>query len=57
MLVTASWSTLAVYLHEFVGLGLISIPIVPISTIGIAVSLYLGFRSRASLDIFYDGKS
>jgi len=56
MLVTASWSTLAVYLHEFMGLGLISIPIVPISTIGIAVSLYLGFRSRASYDRWWEAR-
>jgi putative membrane protein len=48
IVLVAAWSLLVVYLHEIQGLTMISVPIVPVSTIGIAVSLYLGFKSTSA---------
>ncbi|NOQ30474.1 MAG: hypothetical protein GQ570_05050 [Helicobacteraceae bacterium] len=56
LLLTASWAAFAVYLHDFVGLGLISIPIAPITTIGIAVSIYLGFKSKETYDRWWEAR-
>jgi len=56
LLVVALWSALVVYIHDFLSFGLISIPIIPLSTIGIAVSLYLGFRSKESYERWWEGR-
>ena len=48
LLFASLWSILIVYLHEIRGYTFISIPIMPVTIIGIAVSLYLGFKSRSA---------
>ena len=50
------WAAIVVYLHDFVGLGLISVPIQPISTIGIAVSIYLGFKGKETYDRWWEAR-
>jgi len=54
LLLTGGWAVLTVYLHDFLGWGLIAVPIVPLSTIGIAVSLYLSFRSKEAYDRWWE---
>jgi ion channel-forming bestrophin family protein len=51
------WSTLIVYLHEFAGFTAIEIPILPVTTIGIAVSLYLGFKSTSSYNRWWEART
>lgn len=48
------WSAFIIYLHDYVGLGIIAMPIIPLSTLGIAVSLYLGFRSKESYERWWE---
>jgi len=56
IIVASLWSSLVVYLHEFVGLGLISAPIQPITTIGVAVSIYLGFKGKETYDRWWEAR-
>lgn len=48
LVATALWSAVVVYLNEFRGYHFLSIPIEPVSTIGIAVALYLGFKTASA---------
>lgn len=52
------WSILVVYgFHFFEHAGkTISIPFLPLSTIGIAVAFYIGFKNNASYDRFWEGR-
>lgn len=50
------WSAIIVYLHEFEGFGLMSIPIEPLSTIGIAISIYLGFKGKETYDRWWEAR-
>ncbi len=50
------WSALVVYLNEFLGLHFLSIPIMPVTTIGIAVSLYLGFKSTSAYNRWWEAR-
>jgi putative membrane protein len=56
LLIIGLWSALIVYMHDFMGYGLIAVPMLPLSTIGIAVSLYLGFRSKESYERWWDAR-
>lgn len=55
LLVTA-WSLIVVYFHEIQGLKMFSIPIIPVTTIGIAVSLYLGFKSTSAYGRWWEAR-
>ena len=52
------WATLAVFIfHYFDHEGInIAIPFLPLSTIGIAVSFYVGFKNNAAYDRFWEGR-
>ena len=52
------WSSLAVYIyHYFDHNGInIAIPFLPLSTIGIAVSFYIGFKNNAAYDRFWEAR-
>ncbi len=52
------WSALAVYIfHYFDHEGInIAIPFLPLSTIGIAVSFYIGFKNNAAYDRFWEAR-
>ena len=56
LLGTAVWSAIVVYLNEFLGLHFISIPIAPVTVIGIAVSLYLGFKSTSAYNRWWEAR-
>ena len=52
------WSAIIVFIyHYYDHQGLkISIPFLPLSTIGIAVAFYIGFKNNASYDRFWEGR-
>lgn len=56
VLIASLWSSFIVSLYEFFHLELLAIPILPVSTIGIAVSLYLGFKSSSSYARWWEAR-
>ncbi|MEM7443368.1 MAG: bestrophin family ion channel [Pseudomonadota bacterium] len=52
----ALWALIVVYLREFQGIEAIGLPIAPVTTIGIAVSLYLGFKSRSAYGRWWEAR-
>lgn len=58
ILIFATWSSLIVYVfHHFEHHGTsIAIPFLPLSTIGVAVAFYLGFKNNASYDRFWEAR-
>jgi len=50
------WSVLVVYLFEFQGYDFLAVPFLPVSTIGIAVALYLGFKSNSSYARWWEAR-
>jgi len=52
------WNSLVVFLfHELEHIGIdLSIPFLPLSTIGIAVSFYVGFKNGQSYDRFWEAR-
>ncbi|MEE9301673.1 MAG: bestrophin family ion channel, partial [Alphaproteobacteria bacterium] len=50
------WSVLIVYLHDIRGNTFIAIPMTPITIIGIAVSLYLGFKSTSAYNRWWEAR-
>ncbi len=50
------WSVLVVYLHEIRGYTAIAIPMAPITIIGIAVTLYLGFKSESAYNRWWEAR-
>jgi ion channel-forming bestrophin family protein len=56
LIIVGLWSVLIVYLNEFLKLRFIAIPIAPVTTIGIAVSLYLGFKSTSAYNRWWEAR-
>lgn len=50
------WALVVVYANEFLGYHYLSIPITPVTTIGIAVSLYLGFKSTSAYNRWWEAR-
>lgn len=57
VLLITLWSTLVVYVHEFRDFEAIGMPILPVTTIGIAVSLYLGFKSSSAYKRWWEART
>ena len=56
LLGTTIWSIVVLYLNEFLQYHFLSIPIAPVTTIGIAVSLYLGFKSTSAYNRWWEAR-
>ncbi len=56
LVVNTAWSSLIYYLNDFTGIELLAIPMVPITIIGIAVSLYLGFKSTSAHNRWWEAR-
>ncbi len=56
VLLTAIWAMIVVYCHEILGLVIFSVPVVPVSTVGIAVSFYLGFKSTSAYGRWWEAR-
>ena len=54
--VIAVWSTVIVFLHEIMGYTWLVMPVLPITLIGIAVSLYLGFKSVSAYNRWWEAR-
>ena len=54
--IAAIWASIVFSLHTFVQLEFLRIPFQPLSTIGIAVAFYVGFKNNASYDRFWEGR-
>jgi putative membrane protein len=50
------WSVLIVYLHEIQGYTFIAIPMAPVTIVGIAVTLYLGFKSTSAYNRWWEAR-
>jgi putative membrane protein len=44
----AIWSTCIVVLHKYLDVRVLALPALPVTTIGIGVSLYLGFKTTSA---------
>lgn len=56
LLISGAWSTLVVYLHEIRGVEAIAAPVLPVTTIGIVVSFYLGFKNNSAYARWWEGR-
>lgn len=56
LLGVTAWAIIVLYLNEFLQYHFISIPIAPVTTIGIAVSLYLGFKSTSAYNRWWEAR-
>ncbi|GAB5467145.1 MAG: bestrophin family ion channel [Rhodospirillales bacterium] len=56
LLVVGLWALLIVYLREFLQIKAVGLPIAPVTTIGVAVSLYLGFKNTSSYNRWWEGR-
>ena len=52
----AAWSTVIVSLHEIWGFTWLVMPVLPVTLIGIAVSLYLGFKSVSAYNRWWEAR-
>ncbi len=50
------WTLLIVYVHYFGGFDAVFVPQVPVGTIGIVVSLYLGFKTNSTYDRWWEAR-
>lgn len=55
-LIILVWSAAAVYLHEGLAFKALAMPALPVSVMGIAVSVYLGTKGRASYDRSWEAR-
>ena len=56
LLIVYVWVAMIVYLREFLRLDFIGLPIEPVTTIGIAVSLYLGFKGASAYNRWWEAR-
>ncbi|WP_108659318.1 bestrophin family protein [Acuticoccus kandeliae] len=56
IVVSALWASLVVVLYEILGARFIGIPIAPVTTVGIVVSLYLGFKSNSAYNRWWEAR-
>lgn len=50
------WAVVIVYLHSNLGLKFVILPALPIATIGIAISLYLGFKTTSAYNRWWEAR-
>lgn len=53
----AVWSFIVVYIHEVLSYSWIVMPVLPVTLIGIAVSLYLGFKSVSAYHRWWEART
>ncbi len=54
--IASLWASAVFSLYAFAQLEFLRIPFQPLSTIGIAVAFYVGFKNNASYDRFWEGR-
>ena len=57
ILIVSAWSIVVVILHEIVEFTWIVMPVLPVTLIGIAVSLFLGFKSVSAYNRWWEART
>ncbi len=57
IIVATAWSLIVVYLHEFAGLTWMVLPVLPVTLVGIAVSLYVAFKSASAYNRWWEART
>jgi len=57
LVIVAVWSFVVVCLHEVFGYTWIVMPVLPVTLVGIAVSLYLGFKSVSAYNRWWEART
>ncbi|MBJ3775536.1 bestrophin family protein [Acuticoccus mangrovi] len=57
MVISALWALVVVAIYDVGGVRFIGIPIAPVTTIGIVVSLYLGFKSNSAYNRWWEART
>ena len=55
-LVGASWAAVVYAAYVYGRLDFLRVPFLPITTIGVAVAFYVGFKNNAAYDRFWEGR-
>lgn len=56
VVIAGLWASLIVHTHSNLGLKFVVLPALPISTIGIAISLYLGFKTSSAYNRWWEAR-
>lgn len=57
VIVTATWSVTVVYLHEVANFKWIVLPVLPVTLVGIAVSLYVAFKNASAYSRWWEART
>ncbi|MGI9402545.1 MAG: bestrophin family protein [Rhizobiaceae bacterium] len=57
VIVAAAWALTVVFLHEFAGFDWIVLPVLPVTLVGIAVSLYVAFKSASAYKRWWEART
>ena len=57
IVIATLWSLTVVYLHVFVGLNWVVLPVLPVTLVGIAVSLYVAFKSASAYNRWWEART
>lgn len=56
VLISAVWAVMLVYLREIQGYTFLAVPTLPVTTIGVMVSFYLGFKNNSAYDRWWEAR-
>jgi len=56
LLLIFAWSVTVVLLHEIVGFHWLVVPVLPVTLVGIAVSLFVGFKSASAYNRWWEAR-
>ena len=57
IVIATLWSLTVVYLHVFAGLNWVVLPVLPVTLVGIAVSLYVAFKSASAYNRWWEART
>lgn len=57
IIIATLWSLTAVYLHSFAGQKWVVLPVLPVTLVGIAVSLYVAFKSASAYNRWWEART
>ncbi len=57
LIFVAAWSSAVVYLHEILEYRWLVMPVLPVTLIGIALALYLGFKSTSAYNRWWEART
>ena len=57
LVVAGGWAFAVDSLHDLMGYNAFTVPILPVTTIGIIVSLYIGFKSTSAYNRWWEART